>query len=252
VILNYRFGAKEPEPAKDSDGDGVPDDRDQCPDTPRGVQVDAVGCPIDSDDDGVPDYLDQCPDTPCGVQVDAAGCPIDSDGDGVPDHIDQCPETPKGAPVDTVGCPLDSDGDGVPDYLDQCPATLKDVQVDEKGCSLSMTLHINFEFDQAQIRPEFKPELDKAAEFIHQYPDVPQILIEGHTDSRGGDAYNQQLSERRAKAVREYLIANYSIEANRLVAVGKGETIPIADNATEEGRQQNRRVEIICCAVLPE
>jgi outer membrane protein OmpA-like peptidoglycan-associated protein/outer membrane scaffolding protein for murein synthesis (MipA/OmpV family) len=254
VILNYRFGGEEPEPepVMDSDRDGVPDDLDQCPDTPYGVQVDAAGCPIDSDGDGVPDYLDKCPDTPAGVQVDAVGCPIDSDGDGVPDYRDECPDTPKGAPVDEVGCPLDSDGDGVPDYLDRCPGTLKGVKVDEVGCPLSMSLHINFDFDKADIKPEFKPELDRAAEFILKYPEVPQIVIEGHTDSRGREVYNQRLSERRARSVRQYLIDNYSIEAKRLVAVGRGESMPVADNATEEGRYQNRRVEIVCCAVVPE
>jgi outer membrane protein OmpA-like peptidoglycan-associated protein/outer membrane scaffolding protein for murein synthesis (MipA/OmpV family) len=224
VILNYRFGGKEPEPKP----------------------------VMDSDRDGVPDDLDQCPDTPYGVQVDAVGCPIDSDGDGVPDYLDKCPDTPKGAPVDAVGCPLDSDGDGVPDYLDQCPGTLKGVKVDEKGCALSMSLHINFDFDKADIKPEFKPELDKAAEFIRKYPDVPQIVIEGHTDSRGREAYNQKLSERRAQAVRQYLVDNYSIEAERLVAVGRGESMPVADNATEEGRARNRRVEIVCCATVPK
>lgn len=254
LVFNYRFGAREPEPppVMDSDRDGVPDYQDRCPNTPYGVQVDANGCPMDSDGDGVPDYLDQCPETPAGVEVDEKGCPLDSDGDGVPDYLDKCPDTPAGAPVDEVGCPLDSDGDGVADYLDQCPDTLKGVQVDEKGCPLSMTLHINFDFDSAEIKPAFKPELDKAAQFINKYREVPQIMIEGHTDSRGRDAYNQQLSERRAVAVREYLIANYPIEAKRLVAVGKGESMPVADNATEEGRLLNRRVEIVCCAVLPE
>ena len=254
VILNYRFAQKEPEPMAvlDSDGDGVPDDRDQCPDTPYGVTVDANGCPIDSDGDGVPDYLDQCPDTPMGIQVDANGCPFDSDGDGVPDYLDQCPDTPAGAPVDKFGCPLDTDGDGVPDYLDQCPGTLKGVQVDEVGCPLSMTLHIQFDTNKADIKPAFKAELDNAAAFIQKYETVPQIIIEGHTDSRGKDVYNQQLSERRAKAVREYLIANYPIEAKRLIAVGKGERMPVADNATEAGRAENRRVEVICCAIVPE
>ena len=254
LVFNYRFGGEEPEPmaVKDSDGDGVPDDKDLCPDTPFGVQVDVNGCPIDSDGDGVPDYLDKCPDTPVGIEVDADGCPPDSDGDGVPDYIDQCPDTPKGVAVDEYGCPLDTDGDGVPDYLDQCPGTLKGVQVDEKGCPLSMTLHVNFDFDSADIKPGFKPELDKAAEFIMKYPDVPQINIEGHTDSQGAAAYNQQLSLRRAQAVRDYLIANYPIQAKRLVAVGRGESMPVADNATEAGREQNRRVEIICCAVEPQ
>jgi outer membrane protein OmpA-like peptidoglycan-associated protein len=120
----------------DSDGDGVPDSKDICPNTPSGITVDAHGCPLDSDGDGVPDYLDKCPNTPKGAPVDKDGCPIDSDGDGVPDYKDLCPNTPKGIRVDEFGCPLDSDGDGVPDYLDKCPNTPLGVQVDSNGCPL--------------------------------------------------------------------------------------------------------------------
>jgi len=211
-----------------------------------------AAAPLDSDGDGVTDDLDQCPGTPMGVKVDAKGCPLDSDGDGVPDYLDQCPDTPKGAPVDAKGCPLDSDGDGVPDYLDQCPGTPKGIIVDEKGCELKLTLHINFDFDKAEIKPEFKPELDKAAEFIRQNSKVPYILLAGHTDNMGEEDYNQNLSERRAEAVRQALIDSYGIDGNRLKARGYGESQPVADNGTEEGRYQNRRVEVICCAVLPE
>ncbi len=118
----------------DSDKDGVPDSRDICPNTPKGVAVDEYGCPIDSDHDGVPDYKDKCPNTPKGVPVDKEGCPLDSDGDGVPDYRDVCPNTPKGVKVDDLGCPLDSDGDGVPDYKDKCPGTPAGVQVDSNGC----------------------------------------------------------------------------------------------------------------------
>ena len=131
VGLSYYFGRD-----KDSDGDGVPDSRDACPNTPTGVKVDENGCPLDADGDGVPDYLDKCPDTPNGVKVDASGCPLDSDGDGVPDYLDKCPDTPMGVKVDLVGCPLDSDGDGVPDYLDKCPNTPAGVKVDLAGCPL--------------------------------------------------------------------------------------------------------------------
>src|SRR2546422_4501132 len=110
-------------PSKDSDHDGVPDNRDACPDTPAGATVDSKGCPIDSDHDGVYDGIDKCPGTPPGAHVDATGCPVDSDADGVPDGIDQCPATPAGGHVDAKGCPVDSDGDGVPDGVDQCPNT---------------------------------------------------------------------------------------------------------------------------------
>ena len=128
----------------DSDGDGVPDEFDQCPDTPEGEEVDENGCSrdqIDTDGDGVPDYLDQCPDTPEGEEVDENGCSrdqIDTDGDGVPDYLDQCPDTPEGEEVDENGCSrdqIDTDGDGIPDYLDQCPDTPEGEEVDENGCS---------------------------------------------------------------------------------------------------------------------
>ena len=118
----------------DSDGDGVLDGLDRCAGTPRGAHVDANGCPLDSDHDGVLDGIDQCPDTPAGATVDARGCPADADGDGVFDGIDQCPNTPAGAMVDKVGCPLDSDMDGVPDGIDKCPNTPSGVEVDSVGC----------------------------------------------------------------------------------------------------------------------
>jgi OOP family OmpA-OmpF porin len=236
----------------DSDGDGVTDDLDQCPGTPKGAPVDDRGCPLDSDRDGVYDYLDECPGTPAGAPVDSRGCPLDSDADGVYDYLDECPGTPAGVTVDTRGCPLDSDGDGVYDYLDQCPDTPRGMSVDDKGCSLKLTLRINFDFDQAVIKPEFKSELDKAAAFVRANANVPFILLAGHTDSKGKEEYNQQLSERRAEAVREALINDYDLNPDKLKARGYGETQPVADNDTEEGRYLNRRVELICCIVLPE
>jgi outer membrane protein OmpA-like peptidoglycan-associated protein len=126
-------------PARDSDGDGVPDKADRCPGTPQGSVVDARGCPIDSDRDGVPDGIDRCPNTPAGVQVDALGCPLDSDHDGVPDHLDKCINTPSGVQVSPngprAGCPVDTDNDGVADYLDRCPNTPASARpVDAFGC----------------------------------------------------------------------------------------------------------------------
>ena len=124
-------------PLKDSDGDGVPDKYDRCPNTPAGAIVDARGCPLDSDHDGVPDGIDKCPNTPAGVAVDAVGCPVDSDGDGVPDNVDKCPNTPAGVVVykdgAQAGCPVDSDNDGIPDYLDKCPNTPSGVTVYKDG-----------------------------------------------------------------------------------------------------------------------
>ena len=124
----------------DSDGDGVIDFKDACPNTQRGLKVDEFGCPIDSDHDGVADYLDECPDTPHNVHVDENGCPLDSDEDGVPDYTDICPETPKRIEVDALGCPYDLDADGVPDYLDKCPDTPSDVEIDKNGCPVDSDL----------------------------------------------------------------------------------------------------------------
>ena len=236
---------------KDSDGDGVIDAQDRCPNTPANVIVDAVGCPKDSDGDGVADYLDKCPNTPANVKVNDQGCPEDADQDGVPDYLDQCPGTPKGAPVDAKGCPKDTDGDGVFDYLDKCPNTAKGLAVDEKGCELTFTLQIEFDVNQANVRPEYHSKLAEAVEFINQYPSQ-QFLVVGHTDSTGSADYNKQLSQRRAESVRQYLIDNFGLSADKLTARGLGEEQPVADNATAEGRQQNRRVDITCCAVVPE
>ena len=119
----------------DSDGDHVPDGIDQCPNTPPGATVDARGCTTDADNDGVPDGVDQCPGTPGGTVVDARGCPADSDNDGVPDGVDKCANTPAGAKVDATGCPVDSDNDGVPDGIDQCPGTPPNTRVDARGCA---------------------------------------------------------------------------------------------------------------------
>src|SRR5262245_44330751 len=127
--LTFALGGK----PRDTDADGVPDRKDQCPDTPAGATVDANGCPHDADGDGVLDGIDQCASTPKGATVNAKGCPSDADDDGVYDGIDQCADTPKGASVDTKGCPIDSDGDGVFDGLDTCPNTPKGAVVDEKG-----------------------------------------------------------------------------------------------------------------------
>ncbi len=244
--------APAPKAPLDSDGDGVTDDLDQCPNTPAGAPVDTKGCPLDSDGDGVFDYLDQCPNTPAGAPVDTKGCPLDTDGDGVFDYLDQCPDTPAGAAIDSKGCPLDTDGDGVFDYLDQCPDTPAGMAVDAAGCSLELTLRINFDSDSAVIKPSFKGELDKAAAFVRANANAPFILLAGHTDSQGSAAYNQKLSERRAEAVRQALIDQYGLDGNKLKSRGLGEIQPKADNLTADGRYQNRRVELVCCAVLPE
>ncbi|HIP52961.1 MAG TPA: OmpA family protein [Chromatiales bacterium] len=120
----------------DMDGDGIIDPMDACPDTPRGVKVNDKGCELDSDGDGVADSKDQCPGTAAGAKVDERGCEVDSDGDGVIDAKDACPGTPRGAKVGRDGCEVDTDSDGVPDSKDQCAATPAGAKVDERGCEV--------------------------------------------------------------------------------------------------------------------
>jgi len=229
----------------DTDGDGVPDYLDRCPNTPKGAKVDANGCPVDSDNDGVPDYLDKCPDTPAGVAVDANGCPADSDNDGVPDYLDKCPDTPAGAKVDAKGCPLDSDNDGVPDYLDKCPDTPAGDRVDNNGCPLPKVINlkgVNFDNDKAILRPDAISILDDAVATLQRYPAL-KVEIAGHTDSTSTARHNLGLSERRAKAVMDFFVSK-GIAADRLTAKGYGQTQPVGDNKSADGRTENRRVEL--------
>jgi OOP family OmpA-OmpF porin len=193
----------------------------------------------DADGDGVADNLDKCPDTPKVAKVDRRGCPLDSDGDGVPDYLDQCPDTPEGVEVDKWGCPLDSDGDGVPDYLDKCPNTPPGVAVDADGCSDMDRVH--FDFGKANVKPEYSKLLMTVAEMLKANPDV-KMEIQGHTDSIGTEEFNLVLSKQRAVAVRTYLI-DQGVNPDQLQTNGFGFSRPIADNDTDEGRAMNRRVE---------
>jgi len=129
--LSYMLGSR---PIPDSDGDGILENRDRCPDTPAGAQVDGTGCPSDSDGDGVPDGVDRCANTPPGASVNASGCTQDSDSDNIPDGLDRCPDTEDGVLVDPNGCPKDSDGDSIPDGLDRCSETPRGATVDALGC----------------------------------------------------------------------------------------------------------------------
>lgn len=237
--------AAKPATVGDADKDGVPDDKDRCPDTPAGAKVDANGCELDSDGDGVVDRLDKCPGTPAGARVDAKGCELDSDGDGVVDRLDKCPDTPAGRKVNAQGCELDSDGDGVVDAIDQCPDTPAGDKVDNKGCTLPSTIvlkGVNFDNDSAVLKAEARAILDDSAKTLKRYPGV-KAEVAGHTDARASDSHNQALSQRRAQAVVDYLIAA-GVPADALSAKGYGEAEPVADNATAEGRAQNRRVEL--------
>lgn len=230
----------------DSDKDGVIDPLDQCPDTPLGVPVDAKGCPLDSDQDGVVDAKDLCPNTPLGAEVDVNGCPFDTDQDGVPDFRDDCPNTPYGTPVDERGCSRDNDGDGVGNDIDQCPNTLPGLEVDKVGCPLRnqiITLNnVHFEFDKANLLPDSRQLLNKVAASLKDQPEL-RIEVAGHTDSKGSDEYNLNLSDRRAASVRKYLVSQ-GVAGENITSQGYGETQPVSENVTEEGRALNRRVEI--------
>ncbi|PLX40864.1 MAG: outer membrane beta-barrel domain-containing protein [Deltaproteobacteria bacterium] len=231
----------------DTDGDGVWDFKDKCPATVGGAKVDVNGCELDSDGDGVLDSRDKCPKTTTGAKVDSLGCELDTDGDGVVDSRDECSGTPKGVSVNSRGCRIDTDGDGVWDEDDKCPTTPSGVPVDGDGCNIkkiSIKLEAEFDTGRAEIREESFPEVNKVGEFMVKYPST-KAVIEGHTDSVGSSVSNITLSQRRADAVREYLIKNFEIDPSRLMAKGYGEDKPVADNSTPEGRQMNRRIEAV-------
>lgn len=208
--------------------------------------------PVDSDKDGVVDSEDQCPDTPMGEAVDEQGCtlPKDADGDGVLDVDDQCPDTPKGETVDASGCkvpPKDTDGDGVFDDVDKCPDTAQKLKVDEAGCpkrlteTVSIRLDIKFDSNSAEIKPDHYTEIQKIATFLEQYAGTV-VQIEGHTDTLGKASYNKSLSQKRADAVAKVLVESLGVDSTRVTTMGFGEEQPIADDATAEGRETNRRV----------
>ena len=229
----------------DSDGDGVTDSADKCPETPAGAEVDSSGCQPDADGDGVADSADKCPDTPAGAKVDETGCELDSDGDGIVDSADKCPDSVPGAKVDASGCLPDADADGVADAIDLCPDSSPEAEVDVTGCGKEaiITLEgVTFKTGSAQLTPDSLAVLDRVAASLQANPDL-KIEVAGHTDSSGNAMLNMELSQSRAESVVEYLVS-VGIARERMKAKGYGESRPIADNATVEGRAKNRRVEL--------
>lgn len=176
--------------------------------------------------------------------LEAADLLKDSDGDGVADKLDKCPNTEAGIKVDGAGCPLDTDNDGVVDSKDSCP-TEKGV-AEFNGCPntpLSSTNVIQFEFNSSVLKTSSYPVLDQLSNELRNEKNL-KVGIEGHASLEGTPDYNLQLSKDRANAVKTYLV-NSGVAASKIIAKGFGETRPVASNTTEEGRQLNRRVEIV-------
>ncbi len=198
----------------------------------------------DMDNDGVADEVDQCPGEAGSAETN--GCP-DSDGDGIADKDDYCPNVAGTA--GTKGCP-DSDADGIADKDDKCPNTpgiaknsgCPEITADEIKVFQDALHGINFKTGKGVIEESSYPILDKVVKIMNAHS-AYNLLIEGHTDSQGDDTLNKNLSEKRANAVKTYLVNN-GIDASRLKAKGYGEAKPVADNGTSEGRAENRRVEL--------
>ncbi len=226
----------------DNDGDGIENSKDSCPDTPGLVEF--GGCP-DTDGDGTPDTKDACVNEP--GSVDMNGCP-DSDGDGVANNVDSCVEI--AGPSENNGCPWpDSDGDTVLDKDDKCPNVAG--LVSNEGCpqpSKAIMEELNavgakvpFQLNKADLGVLVTTVLDIVAGIMEKYPNS-NFIIEGHTDTSGPKVFNQNLSEKRASSVKEYLVKK-GISADRLSTVGYGEDRPSTSNKTRKGRVSNRRVE---------
>ncbi|MEO8934372.1 MAG: OmpA family protein [Xanthomarina sp.] len=236
-------GLKEFNGCPDTDGDGIPDHLDECPNEAGLAEFN--GCP-DTDGDGIPDHLDECP-TVAGLKQ-FNGCP-DSDGDGVPDHLDGCPD--EAGPAENKGCPWsDRDGDGVPDHLDDCPDVAGTVA--NNGCpevteAVKKALNayaktILFDTGKSSIKTQSAEVLKSIVGILNEYPNA-KFTIEGHTDSVGREASNMKLSKERAASVMDYLVS-HGIASSRLTSEGFGQSRPIDSNKTAAGKANNRRVEI--------
>ena len=248
----------------DDDDDSVLNSKDRCPQEPEDYDGDQDhdGCPEwDKDGDGIPEDKDQCPNDPEDKDgfEDADGCPdMDNDLDGIPDKTDKCANQPEDFDKfqDEDGCPdPDNDADGIPDVKDKCPNQPEDFDgdQDDDGCpdlyksivikedKIELKQKIFFAFNKAKIKAQSFAMLEEVAMALKDHPKI-KVRIEGHTDSKGRDRYNLKLSDKRAKSVRMFLLER-GVAADRMVAIGYGETKPIADNSDEEGREMNRRVE---------
>lgn len=257
-------------PDPDNDNDGILDINDLCPDLAEDMNgyEDEDGCPDsrrDRDRDGIIDSEDQCPDDPEDKDgfEDEDGCPeLDNDRDGVPDSQDKCPLQPEDIDgfKDEDGCPdLDNDADGIPDNKDQCPNEPENYNgtEDEDGCpesgkkviisggKIRILDKVYFETAKAVIKTQSYDILYQVAETLRQNPQIALIEIQGHTDSRGSAGYNKSLSDKRAAAVRTFLINNGGINGGRLTSAGYGEEQPVDDEENADAWAKNRRVEFV-------
>jgi outer membrane protein OmpA-like peptidoglycan-associated protein len=261
-----RFEDEDGCPELDNDRDGILDEDDSCPDVPEDKDgfEDEDGCPEgnkdDRDGDGILDNVDKCPDDPEDFDQfeDEDGCPeLDNDKDGILDTDDLCPLVPedKDGWEDEDGCPeADNDKDRILDKDDKCPnepETYNGTE-DQDGCpdrgrvvvtdtAIEILDVIYFEYNKAIIQPRSYPILDAVAATLQGNPSIKLIEIQGHTDDRGNDAYNLDLSDKRAKSVEKYL-AEKGVEANRITAHGYGETQPLDRRSNEAAWAKNRRV----------
>ncbi len=253
-------------PDIDNDGDGVLDTLDSCPLDPedRDNWEDEDGCPDrDNDSDGILDASDQCPDDAEDSDMfeDFDGCiDPDNDGDGILDIDDRCPNGPEDFDGwdDVDGCAdPDNDLDGHPDTDDECVNDSEDFDgfEDGDGCpeedsglvnltcdAIEIGDRVRFDTDSDVIQSRSYELLNQVAEVMRSATYIHLVRVGGHTDNRGADAYNLDLSQRRATSVRNYLVER-GVEEGRLEHVGFGEAIPITDNGTVDGRAENRRVE---------
>ncbi|ALU73976.1 OmpA family protein [Tenacibaculum finnmarkense] len=239
-------GLKEFNGCPDTDADGIKDADDACPEVAGLAALN--GCP-DTDADGIADKDDACPSVK-GTKANN-GCP-DTDGDGVVDSKDKCPKV--AGPVSNNGCPeLDTDGDSVLDKDDKCPKVAG--VVSNNGCPEVLITKaaekklndfaraIYFNSGRTTFKPGVIANLNRIASIMKEYSKA-KFSVQGHTDSQGKAANNLKLSQRRAKAVLDYLAVKAGISPSRLSSAGFGEDYPIADNKTRAGRAENRRVEI--------
>jgi len=234
-------------PIPDTDGDGINDEEDSCVNVAGTLKY--KGCPIpDTDGDGINDELDKCP-TVKGI-AKYQGCPIpDTDGDGVNDEEDKCPN--QAGPASRNGCPVtDRDNDGVNDDVDRCPdvpGTAANNGCPEIPANVTKTIataaqNIMFVTGSAKLATKSNVPLNRIVAILNENPTV-KVSVEGHTDNTGNDDSNQKLSEDRAASVKAYFVSK-GITEDRIVSEGFGETRPIADNKTAAGKAKNRRVEI--------